>query len=198
MYVSAIAIGLNNRFDTFQAPHFFFLLSFHFAVSLLFERPQRSTPTGQYTSLVDGKPTMTTDRRRVKHKIQRRRCCWDISSQPSLLESCPPNKKSQDGLQSYPLCHNPEVTATVDSTRTSTMSIHQRNDDRFGILQRSKKNFRAHRPEPLDMSQIFDVATSSSVVSATPIARHASNSEVSFFPSPRSVLERRTSSGSFF
>ena len=146
---------------------------------------------------------MASGRRTVMNKIQPRHL--DMSPQSSL-ESCPPKEKSEDDLQQpRQSCHNSEESSihklpSPKRTRTNdtTMSI-RRYENIFGGIQRSRKNFRLNRPEHLDTSLSMDSSSSSSSISIPPPApRHASESDIQFFPSPRSVLERRTSTGSFF
>jgi len=133
--------------------------------------------------------------RTVKNKIQTRH--WDMSSQSSL-ESCPPNEECEDGLISSHISESTLESTPLPSKRARTMSIHANvGHDRSAKL--SKKNFRINRPERLDIDTIVDSSTSPSCSVSPPQApRHASESDISFFPSPRSVLERRTSTGSFF
>lgn len=136
--------------------------------------------------------TMVNCQGAVKTKIQKRH--WDMSLQSSL-ESCPPNEKSEDGPRA---CHNSEssLEPTPSSKRPRTMSIRYVKDHHESIRS-VKKNFRMNRPERLDMPVVLD-PISSSPINPPQAPRRASESHAQFFPSPRSVLERRTSSGSFF
>lgn len=139
------------------------------------------------------------------NKIQTRH--QDMPSQSSL-QSCPPKEESKDVHSQDQSCHSSESILESSkgllplSKRTRiddshTMSIHH-SETLLGGIRPSKKNYRANRPERLDMSTILDSSPPSLSFSPTHAPRHASEPDMRFFPSPRSVLERRTSTGSFF
>lgn len=146
---------------------------------------------------------MDSDRRTVKSKIQARQS--DMSWQSSVESWSPPNEKGQNDPQS---CRRHKANDDDEGTnllqqspkrkkRThSSMSIRRHEEDNR-LLRYTKKNYRFNRPEQLDLS-IMNDSSSSSFFQPPPAPRHASESADTFFPSPRSVLERRTSSGSFF
>ena len=140
-----------------------------------------------------------------KRKIQTRHC-WDMSLQSSL-RSCPPNEeRSQQDVaplrrHKFSAGNNSSSSKTSssrdDSSDMSIRRCYQHGNE--GRVRYSKKNFRMIRPERLDMSTVLQDANSS-MISQVPVApRHASDPSLTrFFPSPTSVMERRTSTGSFF
>ena len=138
--------------------------------------------------------TMESGRRTVKRKIHTPDS-WDMSSQSSL-QSCPPNEKSQHVGSSgrHNFSERASTTRLLSDDDMSIRRYHKHENE--GFATRAKRNFRLNRPERLDMETVFDANPS---FSPQPAPRHASDPyNTRFFPSPTSVLERRTSTGSFF